>query len=634
MSAEQYIKQLLDLLEKEKQADKLLHEQKLAQSSLQERKKSGITWHPVIISDYYYGVADRLIVEIERNTNTDMPNLFQVGATVKFFSTKCNYEYRPLEGVVNWVTDHKMRVTFSIDDLPEWMYDGGLGVDMLFDDKSYHEMEAALHNLLHTKDKRTLYLRDVLLGITPPTYNHHKSEALVQIPYLNDIQNTAVNKILQARDVALIHGPPGTGKTTTLIASILYTLQHEDQVLVCAPSNAAVDLLTVLLKEKGVRVLRVGNPARIQDDLLSLSLDGAMCLHKEYKTIKEYRKRASEFKNMAMKYKRHYGPEERAQRKAILAEARKIMKEAEDIEKYICQDLVSKAQVITSTLVGCTHQSIADKKFSSVFIDEAAQALEPACWIPILKAHKVIMAGDHCQLPPTIKSQEAAKKGLSKTLFEKIISISDASTMLQVQYRMNEKIMNYPNKVFYNNNLSAHASVKEDAIPDFPVLQFIDTAGTGYNEEYEPDSAGIYNTGEAQILLSRLEQFAHANASHKRINVGVISPYKAQVELLKSMLQNNGKIFSSVFEISVNTIDSFQGQERDVIFISLVRSNSTSEIGFLSDLRRMNVAMTRARKSLIMIGDSGTLGRHEFYKGILDYIEKEGLYSSAWEWIC
>ncbi|MBX9853263.1 MAG: IGHMBP2 family helicase, partial [Cytophagaceae bacterium] len=428
--------------------------------------------------------------------------------------------------------------------------------------------------------------------------------------------------------------------TTTLIHSIVETLKTEKQVLVCAPSNTAVDLLTEKLFQNGVSVLRFGNPSRISEELLVHSVDYKITNHKDYKQIKELKKRAVEYRNMALKYKRHFGKSERDQRKLILDEARKIQTDAGKIEKYIVEDLINNTQVFTATLVGSINHYIRDKDFETVFIDEAAQALEPATWIPIMRAKRVVFAGDHCQLPPTVKSNEAGKEGLNVTLFEKSIQRQKADVMLETQYRMNEKIMKFSSKIFYKDQLIADTSVKEgiifqgEDILEKPV-EFVDTAGCGYEEKYEKENLSVYNPEEADLLLKHLT-LLHLRLEENKVNtqklrIGIISPYKAQVNLLKEKYAQAE--LKNVCKVSVNTVDGFQGQERDIIYISLVRSNDRAEIGFLNDIRRMNVAITRAKKKLVVIGDSGTLTKHSFYKEFLNYIDSIGAYKSAWEYI-
>jgi superfamily I DNA and/or RNA helicase len=458
------------------------------------------------------------------------------------------------------------------------------------------------------------------------------------IPLLNTSQLAAVDKILQAEDLAIVHGPPGTGKTTTLVQAILALLRRDNgQLLVTAPSNAAVDLLSEKLSDLGLNVLRIGNPARVSERQQALTLDNRMAEHPGAREIKKLKRRAAEFREMAHKYKRNFGPAEREQRKALFDEARSLMKDVDRIEGDILNDLLSRAQVITATLVGANHPVIRDREYTTVVIDEAGQALEPATWIPALKARRLVLAGDHCQLPPTIKSSLAADSGLSSTLMEKIIRLHpEAVVLLEEQYRMHEKIMSYPSLQFYENRLLAHPSVGRQLLfeGDSP-LSFIDTAGCGY-EEVRND-AGLSNPEEAAFLLRHAAQLITALESHYSTGnfptIGIISPYRLQVQLLQEQAPHSSELRRYSHKITVNTIDSFQGQERDIIYIGMTRSNPDSRIGFLAEVRRMNVAMTRARRKLVVIGDSATLAQTPFYAGFIEYAERHNAYNSAWEFL-
>ncbi len=402
-----------------------------------------------------------------------------------------------------------------------------------------------------------------------------------------------------------------------------------------APSNTAVDLLSEKLFDQGLNVLRVGNPVRVSERLMSLTLDSKMAQHAGMKEIKRLKKKAGEFRDMAHKYKRNFGPAEREQRKALFNEAHNLLKEVERMEQYILDDLLSQAQVITATLVGANHYTVRNLRFQTAVIDEAGQALEPACWIPLLKVRKLVLAGDHCQLPPTVKSEVAAKGGLSNTLMEKCVArYPECVVLLEEQYRMHNLIMGYSSGVFYDNRLKAHGSVATHSLfaGDSP-LSFIDTAGCGFEEQ--PEGTGLTNPEEAAFLIKqviRLIDTLNGHFSHGDFpTVGIISPYRRQVDLLREGVSCTQALLTYGDKIAVNTIDSFQGQERDIIYIGLTRSNADNKIGFLSDIRRMNVAMTRARKKLVVIGDSATLARLPFYAGFIAYAERHAAYHSAWE---
>uniref|UniRef100_UPI003BA40CCB AAA domain-containing protein n=1 Tax=Emticicia sp. TaxID=1930953 RepID=UPI003BA40CCB len=542
-----------------------------------------------------------------------------------------------VEGTISHLNANRLKITLRTDELPDFARDGKLGIDLLFDDNSYDEMQAALKSASEILEKPEGSLVRILTGEKTPTFRTDLHP--ISIPKLNESQNNALNKILSANELAIVHGPPGTGKTTTLVQAIKALSKQENKapILVVAPSNTAVDLLSEKLSEEGLNVLRIGNPARVSERLMALTLDHKMTDHPMIKNAKTLKKQANEYRNMAHKYKRSFGKSERDQRKALFDEAHKIMKEVGNTEQYIIDDLVAKAQVITATLVGANHYTIRNVKFQTTIIDEAGQALEPACWIPILKAQKVILAGDHCQLPPTIKSPQTPNGGLNKTLLEKCVALHpEAVTLLEEQYRMNEQIMAHSSKIFYQNKLKAHDSVaKRLLFADDSPLAFIDTAGCSFDEKL--DGTSSTNPDEAAFLVKHLnifvEELKKKISPNQFPSIAIISPYKQQISIVKEQVEHTPELQEVLPHISVNTIDSFQGQERDIVYISLTRSNAEGAIGFLSDIRRMNVAMTRARKKLVVIGDSATLASSEFYEEFINYTQEIGAYQSAWEWM-
>lgn len=631
----EYFRTLLDLLAVERAEDKRQYQQLISSSSLNDRRTNGLTWYPVAIRDTELGRGDFLTVELERTTQQDISHQFRFGAIAALFSNHNSKEDR-IEGVVTFQSANRLKLTLRTDELPDWSRDGKLGVDLLFDDNSYDEMQQALKlaNMLVDKEKEDRLVR-VLIGQRAPEFGN--SDVSVLYNGLNASQQVAVHKILSAVDLAIVHGPPGTGKTTTLVQAIKALVEREQQVLVVAPSNAAVDLLSEKLSDQGLNVLRVGNPARVSERLMALTLDSKMAVHSSMRDIKKMKKQANEYRDMAHTYKRNFGKAEREQRKALFDEAHKLIKEVERAEQYIIDDLISKAQVITATLVSANHYTVRQLKYQTVVIDEAGQALEPACWIPILKGKKLVMAGDHCQLPPTIKSEEAAAKGMATTLLEKCVALfPNAVTMLEEQYRMHKDIMSYPAEVFYEQRLMAHESVASHLLFDTDVpVAFIDTAGCGFEEKAEASS--ISNPEEAAFVVKHLTQFVEQLSQFYSAgnfpSIAVISPYRGQIELLQDTIAQSPALNNYSSSISVNTIDSFQGQERDIVYISMTRSNADSRIGFLSEIRRMNVAMTRARKKLVVIGDSATLGQSAFYAGFINYTMQKSTYRSAWEFV-
>lgn len=634
-----YFKNLQELLKVEREEDLRQYQRLTEQASVAERRANGLTWYPVAIRGSEMSRGDYLSVELERTTHQDIPHQFRFGIPAVFFGNHDPKNDR-VEGTIAHQSGNRLRITLKTDELPDWTRDGKLGVEVLFDDNSYEEMQSALKQAMAVAEgvaTPTRELVQVLAGNKTPTFKEYEPE--IALPRLNESQQRAVHTILKANELAIVHGPPGTGKTTTLVQAIKALVRRDNQkVLVVAPSNTAVDLLSEKLHLEGINVLRVGNPARVTERLMSLTLDGKMSEHPQMKEAKRLKKQAQEFKNMAHKYKRSFGKSERDQRKLLFEEAHKIMKEVGNTEQYIIDDLMTKTQVVTATLVGSNHYTVREGKYQTVIIDEAGQALEPACWIPILKAQKVVLAGDHCQLPPTIKSETAAKSGLSKTLLEKCVELHpQAVTLLEEQYRMNEQIMGYSSQVFYKNLLKAHASVaKRRLFDDDKPLLFIDTAGCGFDEKIEGTSAT--NPEEAGLLLKHLSQFMAEWASKTKMpnevpSVAIISPYKQQIQVLNEQLAQVADLQSFLPSIAVNTVDSFQGQERDIVYISMTRSNAEGVIGFLSDIRRMNVAMTRARKKLVIVGDSATLAQLPFYADFITYAESIDAYQSAWEWM-
>lgn len=634
-----YFKNLQELLKVEREEDLRQYQRLTEQASVAERRANGLTWYPVAIRGSEMSRGDYLSVELERTTHQDISHQFRFGVPAVFFGNHDPKNDR-VEGTIVHQSGNRLRITLRTDELPDWTRDGKLGVEVLFDDNSYEEMQSALKQAMAVAEGAVTPMRElvqVLTGNKTPTFKEYGPE--VALLRLNESQQRAVQTILKANELAIVHGPPGTGKTTTLVQAIKALVCRDNQkILVVAPSNTAVDLLSEKLHLEGVNVLRVGNPARVTERLMSLTLDGKMSEHPQIKEVKRLKKQAQEFKSMAYKYKRNFGKSERDQRKLLFEEAHKIMKEVGNTEQYIIDDLMAKTQVVTATLVGSNHYTVREGKYQTVVIDEAGQALEPACWIPILKAQKVVLAGDHCQLPPTIKSEAAAKSGLSKTLLEKCVDLyPQAVTLLEEQYRMNEQIMGYSSQVFYKNLLKAHASVAKRRLfaEDKPVV-FIDTAGCGFDEKIEGTSAT--NPEEAGLLLKHLSQFMTEWASKTKTpnevpSVAIISPYKQQIQILNEQLTQVADLQSFLSAIAVNTVDSFQGQERDIVYISMVRSNAEGVIGFLSDIRRMNVAMTRARKKLVIVGDSATLAQFSFYADFIAYAESIEAYQSAWEWM-
>lgn len=631
------LQKTLELIRMERIADLEYYRQKVLLRSFHERTEDGVTWYPVRLKRDYIGTGERLTIEIERTNHIDKPHAFQSGKSVSVFSNASGKPEREhVNGVVNFVKDNTMVVTINGEEFPDWLEDGGLGIDVMFDEMTYKEMEFAMREVIKAEDNRIAYLREILLGNETATLNTKKSFTFSNV-LLNDSQVAALKKVNDAESIAFIHGPPGTGKTTTLVQAIAMAVRDERQVLVSAPSNAAVDLLAEKLGEIGLNVLRIGHPARVTEQALSKTLDARIAAHSNYPELKELRKRMEQVKAAAFKFKRKFGYHEKQERRMLMQESKLLKADADMLEFYIVNDLLNKSDVICCTLVGASHPVLKGRKYKTAFIDEAAQALEPACWIPILRAQRVVFAGDHCQLPPTIKSAEAAKAGLAVTLFEKgIESHPEMSSLLQVQYRMNENIMEFSSKWFYEGKLIAHESVKNGLLRPYQTpVDFIDTAGCGYEEEQDTETLSRFNQEEANLTIKVIEKLIEEVGVNEwveeQISLGIITPYRAQVDHLQKLSDSSSALETLHKLVTINTVDAFQGQERDVIVISFVRSNPKGEVGFLGDIRRTNVAMTRARKKLIIIGDSATLGSHPFYLELIEFVQKKGFYRSAFE---
>ncbi|MFQ3576052.1 MAG: AAA domain-containing protein [Cytophagales bacterium] len=625
MNSIEELKKLRKLMQQEKLEDLELHKKMIFDTPIQDRVRSGFTWYPLRITQKGVGHGEQVYIEVERTSNLEVESQLQSSKRATLFCNHNNQEKTlRCDGVLVGANRNHLRIYLNADDFPDWLNFGKLGIDLLFDENSYKEMDEALKTVIDADRSRLSLLREILLGKDKPFFD----EAMPKSYHdgLNVSQNLAVNQIVSAMDVAIVHGPPGTGKTTTLVQAIKKVLESEKQILVTAPSNTAVDVLVERLSQENIKVARIGHPARVNESLLNLTIDAQIAQHEDFAEIKALKRKSEEFKQMAFKYKRNFGREEANQRRMLQDEARSLRQEAEKLEDYILGDIMEKTQVIATTLVGANNHLLKNRTFKTVVIDEAAQALEPACWIPIIKAQRVIMAGDHQQLPPTVKSFEAGKNGLSTTLFEKTIQRTNASTLLNVQYRMNEAIMGFSSEKFYDGQLKAHESVASQQLEDEKPLEFWDTAGCGFDEKQQLTS--LLNEGEASILFKHLENLL---GKHPQTMVGIISPYKAQVNHLKEKLSESSELLSFKDQITIHSVDGFQGQEREVIYISMVRSNSKGEIGFLSDIRRMNVAMTRAQKKLVVIGDSATLSHFKFYQDWLEYLEKHDAHHSAWE---
>lgn len=659
----------------EKEAFRKLTEQ----MGMQRKVKRGDAWFPLQVGKSFYNSLNQTAIEVFRTSDQDIEHNFEFGRPVMFFMVKkmgknenqgntalqqqenasdANHKvqnsnlkgqsikYFSFTGTVSYVDGDRMVVTVpdSAPLLELQQSTDPIGVQLSFDETSYKLMFEALDRVMKAKNNRLAYLRDLF-------YSHQKAGRFsfepMKFPWLNPTQERAVNEVLWAKDVAIVHGPPGTGKTTTLVEAINETLMRESQVLVCAQSNMAVDWISEKLVDRGINVLRIGNPTRVNDKMLGFTYERRFESHTDYPQLWAIRKAIRELRKNRKKGSENYHQK-----------MDRLKSRAAEIELRINAELFGEARVIACTLVGSAHHLLEGMKFGTLFIDEAAQALEAACWIPMKRASRVILAGDHCQLPPTVKSIAALRAGLGKTLMERIAENKpEVVTLLKIQYRMNDEIMRFSSDWFYGGKVESAPQIKYRSVLDYDhPITWIDTSNEenqitiegedapedsastsssvsaanqnsdlNFKEQFVGESFGRINKAEAELTLLTLAEYftkiGKQRVLSESIDVGIISPYRAQVQYLKKLIKKYEFFKPYRRLISVNTVDGFQGQERDVILISLVRSNDEGQIGFLKDLRRMNVAMTRARMKLIILGNKNTMTKHPFYKKLWEYVE-------------
>ena len=656
----------------EKEAFRKLTEQ----MGMQRKVKRGDAWFPLRVGKSFYNSLNQTAIEVFRTSDQDIEHNFEFGRPVMFFMVKkmgknenqgntalqqpenANHKvqssnlkvqsikYFSFTGTVSYVDGDRMVITVpdSAPLLDLQQSTEPIGVQLSFDETSYKLMFEALDRVMKAKNNRLAYLRDLF-------YSHQKAGRFsfepMKFPWLNPTQERAVNEVLWAKDVAIVHGPPGTGKTTTLVEAINETLMRESQVLVCAQSNMAVDWISEKLVDRGVNVLRIGNPTRVNDKMLGFTYERRFESHPDYPQLWAIRKAIRELRKNRKKGSENYHQK-----------MDRLKSRAAEIEIRINSELFGEARVIACTLVGSAHRLLEGMKFGTLFIDEAAQALEAACWIPMRRASRVILAGDHCQLPPTVKSIAALRAGLGKTLMERIAENKpEVVTLLKIQYRMNDEIMRFSSDWFYGGKVESAPQIKYRSVLDYDhPITWIDTSNEenqitiegedapedsastsssvsaanqnsdlNFKEQFVGESFGRINKAEAELTLLTLAEYftkiGKQRVLSESIDVGIISPYRAQVQYLKKLIKKYEFFKPYRRLISVNTVDGFQGQERDVILISLVRSNDEGQIGFLKDLRRMNVAMTRARMKLIILGNKDTMTKHPFYKKLWEYVE-------------
>ncbi|MBK8548868.1 MAG: AAA family ATPase [Saprospiraceae bacterium] len=632
MDRDRRYEKILDAIEDERKAEESFFQSLHSSKTLQEKVDQGFIWYPIEIVAVHYAIGESVEIKIKRKTapGKDFFHKFKVGVSVQFFNSDPNV--KSISGVVSYLQKDTISVlTYVEKEDVEDFYSGHSGLEIIYDDKSYQVMKSAIRQVMDSKNESVQVLRKAFISQSLPDNRIYGEDSafIISGSTLNLSQKKALEIALSSRYLSIIHGPPGTGKTTTLVALTKTILQKEKKILVCASSNNAVDLLASRLHLEGLRVLRIGNVTRIHDDLVDLTLIEKLRNHADWNTIKKIKIQADQILRTASKYKRSFTPEDKAERKRLKKESYDLRSWSRELEDRLSDEILSNTQVIATTLISASHPQIQKMVFETVIIDEASQALEAECWNAILKGKRVILAGDHLQLPPTVKSQEAMQKGFDKTILDFMTDKIEESSLLTVQYRMNDTILGFSNRQFYKGMLESFPTNKNISLPndDLPLV-FIDTAGCGFDEILNPKQKSYKNEGEYFILreyiLKKHEILAGAE-------IGIISPYAEQVRYVSDEIEKEPAFIG--LNLEVNTIDGFQGQEKDVIFISLVRSNDKSELGFIKDNRRLNVAMTRARKKLVIIGDSATIGNHPLYNELLNHIEKNGFLDSAWNYM-
>ncbi len=583
--------------------------------------RRGLCWYPLRVGRNRYDSLNRLVVDLYRSeSQLEQEHQFEYGRQVRFFvaDDAMRVNYKSYTGTVCYVDVDRIAVAVSgvnvITDL-ENCAAGTLGMQLSLDETTYRTMFEALNDVAQARGGRLAELRDVICGMVEPGF---RDIYPVRFPWLNRSQEVAVNNMLCSRDVMIVHGPPGTGKTTTLVEAIAETLNREPQVLVCAQSNMAVDWICQKLVERGVRVLRIGNPTRVNDQMLGYCYERQYEAHPDYPELWSIRKAIRQLQGERRKH---------SMSSSVQSRINRLRHRAEELEVKINVELFDNARVVASTLVGSNSSLLTGRRFGTLFVDEAGQALEAATWIAVRKADRVVLAGDHLQLPPTIKCYDAERAGLGVTMMEMVVRRwQQAVTLLTTQYRMNRQIMQFSSDWFYGGSLKAADEVKVRGILDFDTpMEWIDTSQMDFNEQVQGAGCSKVNVKEAVFFVARLEEYVSRIGLERildeRIDFGLISPYKAQVRYMRQIVKRSAVLRQLREVLTVDTIDGFQGQERDVVFISLVRSNDDGSIGFLSDLRRMNVAITRARMKVVVIGNASTLCHHKFYAKLHAYIQ-------------
>jgi predicted DNA helicase len=577
------------------------------QHTLKQLKAEGLALHPLIIIRKNFGYADYPEISFKLAFPPEA-NMFRDGAAIECFVAGQD----PVKGILISLEGKSGEFRLYAPDFPDWIEDDGVGIKLAPDTRTTTIMKKVLNELENNKPLYKLFEQlhgDVSIdgsGFTNNQLHFHNQR-------LNQSQQLAVTAITENPGMTIVHGPPGTGKTTTLIEAIIQLIKAGEKVLVSAPSNTAVDNIAKGLIKGGVNLLRVGNTSKVDETIFAHTPEGRLSNSRQEKEIKQLKIRAEEFRRMALKYKRSFGKAEREQRNLLFKEVKNIRTEIKKLQAYNEEKLFAEAEVIAGTPIGLYDADVDHLHFKTLVVDEAGQCIEPLAWCIFPLADKIVLAGDHWQLPPTVLSNEAALKGFNRSILEVAVTGVKNTFLLNTQYRMRQAIAGFSSNYFYNDLLLTAEHLQNTGVH----LTFIDTAGSGHQETHGPDGISLQNEGELQIVQKLLE-----TEQLDPLKTALISPYSGQAVAAKESLPST---------LRISTIDSFQGQEKENIIVSLVRSNDDGDIGFLKDYRRMNVAITRAKEQLFVIGDSATIGADPFYNAFLGYVEKHGNYRTVWE---
>ncbi len=623
-------KTLLEAIELERQEEEQYYQKIDKAKSIQDKINAGVYWHSAILSKKHFGAGELIELVFEKNKHLDVQDKFKNGMACTVFAS--NDLKNGFKGIISFAKRTKMAVMvhphiIEINDFPSGAkYD----IQLVHDERPYRVMKDAVHELIYSKDERIKDLREAIRRKSKISNKRNETDHSKLTNHgLNEIQAQAVNTIVKSDLFGIIHGPPGTGKSTTIVALVRKLVQIEKKILICAPSNNAVDLLVRRLDSFGIPVLRIGHVTRVGDHVNHLTLSEQLRNHGDWAHIKKVRIEAEAALKQAKTHKRKYGATERAERTMLFKEARELRKWAKDLEERLVEQIISESKVVACTLIGSADLKLEGVRFNTLIIDEASQTLEPECWVAMLKAERSFLVGDHMQLPPTVKSKKAKDLGLDVTLLDRMSGHVEYSYLLKTQYRMNNAILAFPNQSFYNGSLQSDPSVKNRRLyPDDIPFTFIDTSGCGFEETRNNKTLSLKNEGEFFILR---EHFIQNHSNYTNSSIAIITPYAEQVRFIRDQI--GGLTEWHGYDIEVDSVDGFQGQERDVVYLSLVRSNDRNDIGFVSDFRRLNVAMTRAKMKLIIIGDLSTLSSNPLFQSLADFCEHNNAYQSAWEYM-